>query len=517
MYISPIVIAILGVLIAAAIALPLLIIARIRKNINLVSDKIYKMSLGDLTQKLEIKEKSDTTDLCKNINLLILKIRELINQSTTMTDKLIDYCYELESDAKEVQIASNESSAAIEEISKETEIQLKDSSDAEYLIDEIVQDHEKVLENARTIDSIATAMMKSVDEGNTVYQQLKSKLENSAKSNLELSNRVSALNDKAYKIQNIADAVSEISENTNLLSLNAAIEAARSTAGGHGFSVVAAEIGKLAKLSSEQANEIQTIISEINSEISEISGWMKTEVDMIKENIKFSDITKENLDEISVESNNTLVSIRDINKIISLQNDKVAGIKDLIHQVCELSENTVIKTEKVSESANSQLQTVDRTLSSIGNLNAMNKNLKKSIAAFAKHYEVTPSTRKYIENGLKTLKTLSKNEIFLSMDYSKCTNVLKEIKKAHPEFDLFALMQKDGLRKAISLDYSERETYVNFLHRPYFKASVHEGRDYQSEPYISDDTNNYCIALTVPVKDSKGENVGLLIGDLILG
>ncbi|AFS77222.1 methyl-accepting chemotaxis protein [Gottschalkia acidurici 9a] len=516
MYISPTLIVMLVAIVLFIIVIPIVIILKMKRDINFISNKIYQMAHGDLTQKLEIRENS-IKHLCKNMNFLILKIRELINQSTNMTDKLIDYCYELENDATTIKTASHENCKAIEEISAETEVQLKDTSHAESLISEIVTDHDKVLENSKTIDEMASSMMKSVDEGNEVYKQLKIKLESSATSNLNLSAKVSTLNDKAYKIQKIADGVREISENTNLLSLNAAIEAARSNVSGHGFSVVAAEIGKLAKISSEQANEIQSIINDINSEISEISMWMKEEVEIINENIKFSDITKENLDKISTESNNTLSSVRDINKIIHLQNDKINGIRQLINKVCSLSEHTVYETDKVNISSKSQLDTIRRTLGSINNLNEMNKSLKISIASFAKNYEITDSTKRYIENGLKALKELSKNEMFLTMDYHKCTSLLRDSIKKHPEFDLFTLMQKDGLRKAITLDYTEQETYVNFSHRPYFKASVHEGLDYQSQPYISDDTYNYCIAITVPVNNKKGEPVGLLIGDLILG
>ncbi|MNT91774.1 hypothetical protein D3C72_2329280 [compost metagenome] len=58
--------------------------------------------------------------------------------------------------------------------------------------------------------------------------------------------------------------------------------------------------------------------------------------------------------------------------------------------------------------------------------------------------------------------------------------------------------------------------YVNFAHRPYFKEAI-KGNEYQSEPYISADTNSYCIAVSVPVKQADGRITGILMGDLVLG
>nr|WP_315110308.1 hypothetical protein [Clostridium intestinale] len=101
------------------------------------------------------------------------------------------------------------------------------------------------------------------------------------------------------------------------------------------------------------------------------------------------------------------------------------------------------------------------------------------------------------------------------MDYAKATPVLLSEIKKYPYFELIALMQKDGLRKAITLDYSEDEVYVNFSHRPYFKEAI-SGKDFISEPYISVDTNSYCIAMSVPIKSETNQILGILMADLKL-
>ena len=90
-----------------------------------------------------------------------------------------------------------------------------------------------------------------------IYEELISKLNESAASNNLLAIKIAHLNEKAFKIQSITDKVNEISRNTDLLSLNASIEAARANEAGAGFSVVAREIRNLSAISTLQAKEIQ--------------------------------------------------------------------------------------------------------------------------------------------------------------------------------------------------------------------------------------------------------------------
>lgn len=516
MYISPIVFFILILLLIILFIAPIIIFYLITKDVNTVGEKVLKLSQGDLTQKIYVPNRSILKGLTKNINLLILKIRELINESTNMTDKLIDYCKDLEEDSTKVRLSSLENSEFIEVVATKTSQQLEDTSFANTLIKEIASDHENVLSNAKEIKSLSSSMMGLVESGNDSYTQLTQRLSESSQSNLKLAEKIKTLNDRAYKIQEIADAVSDISKNTNLLSLNASIEAARSSKGGHGFSVVANEVRKLANISSEQATEIQNIINEIKDEILDITNWMDSEIEIISKNIEFSNVIKESLNNIYGQSESTLQSINNINGIISSQDNKINKIEVLINETCSLSQHTVTKSEELKIESKIQVKAMESALDSIKNLNNMNKCLRESVASFAKNYEITADTRSYIESGIRTLRELAKNPILSHMDYHKCTKTLKESIKDHPEFDLFAIMQHDGLRKSITLDYTENQVYINFSHRQYFKESI-SGREYKSEPYISDDTYNYCIALTVPVKDNTGKIIGILIGDLILG
>lgn len=486
------------------------------KSLNLINKSMYQMAQGDLTKKINLAKQIVFKTLCSSINLLVLNIRGFINEATIMTDKVVNYCEDLDTNAALVKTSASETSAAINGISYDMTNQMSSMLDVENFIKEIVDGHKNMVKNGDLIERTASSIMTTVQQSNKIYEELISKMNESLVSNSKLASEVKNLYEKAFKIQNIADAVNEISKNTNLLSLNASIEAAKASENGSGFAVVANEIRKLAAISSSQAKEIQIIVNDIKNGITDISSSMNKEVETLNETISFSTVTKENLDKLYVESENSLNSIKAINKTIDVQNEKIINIKDVIETVSKISENITAATEEVAVASDEQLTALNKMSDSISNLTDMNKNLKNRISSFAKDYELNAETLKHIDNGLKILRELATHEGLSTMDYNICTKILNENIHKCPYFELFGLVQKDGLRKAITLDYKEEDVYTSFSHRPYFKEAI-KGNEYKSEPYISVDTNNYCIAIAVPVKDKQGEITGILMGDLILG
>ena len=476
---------------------------------------VSRMAEGDLTRKLSRKKGGLLEDISAGINLFLLNVRRFVNESATMADKVLIHCEELSENSNRVKRTVRETNGAILEIARDMSEQMSGGLETEQVIGAIVSDSLEVGQVGASIEELSSSMMKAADESTRIYAELSRRLEASALSNNRLAAEVNSLRDKISRIQSIADTVTEISKNTDLLSLNASIEAARAKEAGAGFAVVAGEIRKLAVGSSNQAREIQSIINDVTGNITEISGRMLEEVQVINSNITFSQVTRDNLDKLFSESRNTHDSIKNINAIIDRQNSKVVAIKKVIERTSVLSQNTVSATQQIASASEDQLRVMEGMFESVGQLTQMNRDLKGRIASFAKNYEITGETKSYIEKGLGVLQELARQPELGNMEYGTATPILKDAIVRHPNFELFALMQKDGLRKAITLDYTEQEVYVNFAHRPYFQAAVN-GDAFQSEPYISTDTNNYCIAVSVPVRDEGGRIAGILMGDLTL-
>ena len=457
-----------------------------RSSVNHIAGRIRKIANGDLAQKVDVEEGA-AKEISESVNELIVKFRLLIAQSLTINDKIIVYTDKIGEQANAVNQASSETAAAMNDVSNGVTDQTHSIARAQDNSREIASGARAVGENTRNVKIAAEDMGAIVDESSEKFNQLVYRMDISAKSNLKLAGDIKGLESKAFNIQKIADTVNEISENTNLLALNASIEAARAGEAGRGFSVVAEEIRRLAEDSSRQAGEIQSIVNEIKREISDITTGIDAEIESINKNIEFS---------------------KETSSVLNSMTQKVSEIEGIMERISVVSQDTTAATEEIAATMDEQSISTNHIFESIKSLSDMNMDMKEYINAFVKSYELDLQKKKYVQDGTKILREMAMQREVVGMDYEGGRKFLQE--------KMIAMMDRGGLRVATALDYTKEETHVNFAHREYHRQAV-KGVEYTSEPYISVDSNNYCIAIAVPVKDSTGDIKGILMGDLTLG
>jgi len=475
---------------------------------------LLKISEGDLTKSYDEKSIGKSS-LRRNLSNVILRFRSLISQIITMTDKTINFTEELRKDAEEIQTSSKENSSMINDISKDMERQMSFLEQVKNHSNQVSNMSVIIEEKAENIKRMETDNLKTLDSSYDNLEVLISKIEQTANSYMDTTQQVKSLEKKGRLIQNIADQVSKISNNTHLLSLNASIEAARVGEYGKGFSVIAQSIRKLAEDSTAQAEQIEDIIKDIRNDIHNISSRTESEVEEIKKYIEVSKITQTNLIDLKLQTNDSYKAFVEIGDNIVGQVSNIDKIDEDVNKAFVTFENLFSAISKIAISSGQQHEITKNTFDRINKLQQMNKDIKKYTDSFIKNYKISKKTQLYIDNGIATLKKIANLAALGTMEYSVVTPVLLEQLKKYSQFELFGLVQKDGLRKAVTLDYTEEQVYVNFSHRPYFKQSI-MGKDYISEPYISTDTNNYCIAISVPVKNAIGDILGIIIADLKL-
>lgn len=485
------------------------------RSVKKVDSLLLGISQGDLTKTFDGGDSSVKSKLVGNLNNVIIKFRGLIAQIITLSDKIINYTTELKSNADNIEKSSKENLGMINKVSSNMERQMSLIQETKEYSHEVSDATKRIAEKAENIKKMESENIKTLSSSYENLEILVNKIDQTAKTSLNTNNKIINLRNKTQLIQSITDEVSKISENTNLLSLNASIEAARAGEYGKGFAVVAEEIRKLAENSTVQAKKIEKIINDVKDEINDISISIQSEINEINEYIQVSQNTKTNLETLKSQTDQSFNEFVQIEGHISKQVDKIGEIDNAVNDVYTTFEDLFSSTAEIAVASEKQYKITENTVDRLSKLNSMNKDIKKYIDSFVKNYKIDDEKRRYINNGIAKLKEIAKNAVFRTMEYSKATPILLEEIEKYPYFELLALMQKDGLRKAITLDYTEEEVYVNFSHRPYFKEAI-AGRDFISEPYISVDTNNYCIAMSVPVKSGAGEIQGILMADLKL-
>jgi methyl-accepting chemotaxis protein len=249
------------------IVISLLISTSIRKPLSNLSARLKDISEGegDLTAEILVRGKDETGILAIFFNKFVSKIRTVVKDAKGASAKLISTAHELTSTATNLTENVREQAASSEEISA--------------TIDEVSSGVESIANNASNQFSKLTSLVDDINNLSTIIREMEKAIKETltlstdisvnAKSGEEtirlMTNSMAKITDSSGKISGIISIINDISDRINLLSLNAAIEAARAGDAGRGFAVVADEISKLADQTSESIKEIDLLVR-INTE-----------------------------------------------------------------------------------------------------------------------------------------------------------------------------------------------------------------------------------------------------------
>ena len=486
-----------------------------RGFIGTLEQKMESIAKGDLTKKLSGFQKTGLSKLADIINVFIGNVRMLIGKSMEICDKILNYCDELNKKMDDVEHNVQENVSAITNVSRLMDNQQNQMSIVRNEVEEIVAEQEEVVRNSDTLDVYAHEMRTSIQDSSRMFDDLMRKIQTTVEMEERLAVKLQELNAGAAEIRAISDTVKDISETTNLLSLNASIEAARAGEAGKGFAVVAGEIRKLAEMSAVQAEEIQRITNKVEMDISEVSATMESNLEAMQNSHEYAKQTSEKFTGMEENSVQTLHAIENITAAIDKQANKLRNIETAVNSISDMIVNTTEEVKVSVEHSELQLEVIREMAGNIEELGFMNRDMADTVSAFAKNYVLDSQTKQNIKNAIEVMTKAAAESTVVSMDEISGNRTLKEYVRKYPFFVLLSTLDSNGDTRQITLEGLPREElYANFGHRPYFKESM-GGKVYQSEPYISTDNNEYCIALSVPVR-SGGKVIGVLMADMLL-
>lgn len=302
-----------------------------------------------LSNKLS-KEKMDNINNEKNKQEMILndvlKLAGVLNSNSNKIYKTVE----------EFAVTIDSISSGVSNIAKDTvktDESITAQSELTHAIQNIIMETSTLSKN---MEQISDSTLKTINEGMSIVNSLNNKSSIVKESNEDVYNHVVELKQKSNQIQEITSIITGISEQTNLLSLNAAIESARAGDAGRGFAVVAEEIRKLAIQSKDSVNHIVSIIAELQQK-SDIAVEQGSKLKQINhEQNELIQNTKSVFENINVmiqefNSNVGLVTQK-INQIISA-NDKIV---ESINKIADISKQTSLTSQETNNMTTQKIQ-----------------------------------------------------------------------------------------------------------------------------------------------------------------
>jgi methyl-accepting chemotaxis protein len=347
------IIAIIALGLCIAIALGLIISFTISRQIKKVLIVAEALEENDLSKIVDIDSKDEIGSLAKALNKAVINLKALIG--------------EISESAADISATSEELSATTEEISVKMEIVNESvrqvSLGAEQLsatTEEVNATTESIAENVADVTERANKGNRIANDIEVKAKQVRKTAENSSSTanELYLDKQASILKAIAEgrvvgEVKIMADEIGNIASQTNLLALNAAIEAARAGEQGKGFAVVADEVRKLAEESSTTVKKIQDITGKVELAFQNLSNNAQDVLSFIDNKVKpdyelFVDTGKQ-YGEDAVEFNNLS---SDIGASMNIVNETVSEIKKAIENVSATAEESVASSEEILASVN---------------------------------------------------------------------------------------------------------------------------------------------------------------------
>lgn len=256
------------------------------KSINLSIKELAKVSKGDLTVEFRTNRRDEFALLYGSCNDMLANIRSLIMEVESVYDALSVSLNKVNTSSTTFSETTKDIQSSVHEIEIGVGEQTESATDCLNEMDSLFTKINVVNDNTNEIGSIAASTQVAINSGLTSMDNLNAKTKSTTDITDNVIQTIKELSVHSKNIAQIVNSINDIAEETNLLSLNASIEAARAGAAGKGFSVVATQIRKLADQCLASAGKISNIVTEITEATKEAVNTAQTAEEIVDEQVE---------------------------------------------------------------------------------------------------------------------------------------------------------------------------------------------------------------------------------------
>ncbi len=316
-------------------------------------DEMGDLADGDLTVKAQVRD-NITGAIADSINYTIDSLRDLVVEINRATEQVTS--------------ATTVAQGTSTQLLSAAEIQSKQITQTTDAVTDMTRSILEVSSNAEQASQVAIRSLQAANQGSQAVQNTISGMNEIRTQIQETSKRIKRLGESSQEISEIVELISDITEQTNILALNAAIQAASAGEAGRGFTVVAEEVQRLAERSSEATKQISAIVKTIQTDTHGAVAAMEKSTEGVVEGARVADAAGQALNEIETVTTSLARLIESISSATNAQTETATTVSHNMQLIQEITTQTTQGTKLTADS--------------VGQLTALAEELRGSVAGF---------------------------------------------------------------------------------------------------------------------------------------